>query len=172
MEILSRFFEERMIANVAIWIPGIFFVYSAITEERGMTMNIFVCIVQLLISAIGIFNIVLSVLPESFHSLSSDVRQVQISVFGSVIFLTQIFLNYKEIAEHFLTVSIINFIPDIVFWKTITVMYNTQRMTNFKIIITIYFLLLISYSLLKLKKILSKIYASTAIPSSVASNNK
>jgi len=172
MEILSRFFEERIMANVIIWIPGIFFVYSAMSEERGMAMNIFVCIVQLIISAIGIFNIVLSVLPESLYSVSSDVRQVQISLFGSVIFLTQIFLNYKEVADHFLTVSIINFIPDIVFWKTITVMYNTQRMTNFKIIITIYFLLLISYSLLKLKKILSKIYTSTTIPSSVASNNK
>merc|ERR1719320_1027569 len=136
-----------------------------------MTMNIFVCIVQLLISAIGIFNIVISVLPESFYSLSSDMRQVQISMFGSVIFLMQIFLNYKEVADHFLTVSIINFIPDIVFWKIITVMYNAQRMTNFKIIITIYFLLLISYSLLKLKKILSKINASTALPSSVAPNN-
>merc|ERR1712243_490702 len=134
-------------------------------------MNIFVCIVQLLISAIGIFNIVLSVLPEFVYSLSADVRQVQISVLGSVIFLTQILLNYKEVAEHFLTVSIINFIPDIVFWKTITVMYNTHRMTNFQIIISIYFLLLISYSLLKLKKILANIYASTAIVSSVAQNN-
>jgi len=172
MEILRLFFEERMMANLAIWIPGIFFVYSAMFDERGMAMNIFVCIVQLLISAIGIFNIVISVLPESFYSLSTDVRKDQISVFGSVIFLTQILLNYKEVAEHFLTVSIINFIPDIVFWKTITVMYNAQRMFHFKIIISIYFILLISYSILKLRKILTKINDSTSTMSTVAENNK
>merc|ERR1719347_2254473 len=128
-------------------------------DERGMAMNIFVCIIQLLITAIGIYNIVISFLPESFYSFSPDVKQFQMSVFGTVIVLTQILLNYKEIAEHFLTVSIINFIPDIVFWKTITVMYNEQRMTNFKIIVSIYFLILITYSLLKLYKILTKMNA-------------
>ena len=147
-----------MIANVAIWIPGILFVYSAIFEERGLAMNIIVSIIQLLISSIGIYNIAISFLPGSFYSSIPDVRQIQISVFGLVILATQIFINFKEVAEHFLTVSIINFIPDIVLWKIIMVMYTEHRMGNFKIINNVYFLILMSYSIYKLRNIVLNIY--------------
>ena len=158
MDILSFFFEERMIANVAIWIPGILFVYSAIFEERGLAMNIIVSIIQLLISSIGIYNIAISFLPDSFYSSIPDVRQIQISVFGLVILATQIFVNFKEVAEHFLTVSFISFIPDIVLWKIIMAMYTENRLGNFKIINNIYFLILMSYSIFKLKNIVLNIY--------------
>merc|ERR1719369_1613413 len=50
-------------------------------------------------------------------------------------------------------------------------MYNEQRMINFKIIIGIYFLLLTSYSLGKLKKIIPRMNASSAPLSTGAQNN-
>merc|ERR1711892_303131 len=99
MDILSFFFEERMIANVVIWIPGILFVYSSMFEERGMAMKIIVGVIQLIISSIGIYNIVISFLPVEFYSSIPDVRRIQITVFGCVVLVTQIFLNFKDVSE-------------------------------------------------------------------------
>eukprot|EP00092_Neocalanus_flemingeri_P031482 GFUD01034190.1.p1 GENE.GFUD01034190.1~~GFUD01034190.1.p1 ORF type:complete len:1065 (+),score=194.32 GFUD01034190.1:162-3356(+) len=155
MDLLSFFFEERMIANLVIWIPGILFVYSSIFEERGLAMRISVGVIQLVISSIGIYNMAISFLPDAFYSSIPDVRQIQIGVFGSVVLVTQVFFNFKEVTEHFLTVSILNFIPDIVFWKMIMVMYTEHRLGNFKIIIGVYFILVMIYTLYKLGKILS-----------------
>jgi hypothetical protein len=125
-----------------------------------MAMRIIVGVIQLLISSIGIYNIGISFLPDPFYSSIPDVRQIKITVFGFVSVFTHIFLNLKEVMEHFLTVSII---PD-------SLILSFGRLSwlciTSKIIIGVYFIIVMSYTLYQLGKIMTNIYKkrNTEIP--------
>ena len=134
MDILSFFFEERIIADMVIWIPGILFLYSSMFEERSWAMQFLISLVQAVIISIGIYNILISGLPLKLFTNIAEVRQIQGATFLSVFCFTNAFLNSKEATDHFLKMAMICFIPDIVCWKLIAMMYTEDRMFNFKMI--------------------------------------
>ena len=138
MDILSFFFEERIMADMAIWIPGIIFssllVYSAMLEEQSWKMRFFISLIQGVVISIGIYNTLIAALPLDMLTNIQEFRKIQAGTFTTVFLLTNTFLNYREITDLFLKVAMGCFIPDIVCWKLISMMYTEERMFNFKLI--------------------------------------
>ena len=145
MDKLSFFFEERILANFLIWIPGIVLVYSAWLKERGKFLKIFIYILQFVIVTFGLYNVSVPFLPESFYDVLPQSRTVQLQLV-SVLFLVAPTLcsDNCEMTEYFLKISLASIIPDIALWKVVNLMYTEQRIENFKIFTRLWFVL-ISY---------------------------
>ena len=164
MDRLSFFFEERLIASGVIWLPG--FLYSwgsvlspetSIHEEKGPLVRLAEMFMQLLITTIGLYNISLPFLPESYYNSMPQIRYTQAMVFIAIFTISLITkIHTKEVVDHFLKISIWSFLPDIALWKIITVMYNETRLTNFRIVIYIFFIAILAHSGYRLRLTLAE----------------
>ena len=129
MNRLSFFFEERIIADSAIWLPGIIFVYSTLlsnSEEKGPLMKLIMWLAQFSIVSIGFYNTSVAFLPEAYFIALEEFRRTQLYMFLFSFLLSPIFcINSSQASEHFLKVSMISFIPDIALWKVTQVSDTT-----------------------------------------------
>jgi len=142
MDLLSFFFEERIMADLIIWLPGILFLYSSMCEERNRAMQLLVTLIQSLVITIGVYNIVISAIPLDMLKDLAELRHLQMVAFSTFFCVVIIVLNFKEVTEFFLKLALVCFIPDIVFWKMVVVMYTKDRMENFKIIYVSFLLII------------------------------
>ena len=142
MDVLSFFFEERIMADLIIWLPGILFLYSSICQERNRAMELLVTLIQSLVITIGVYNIVISALPLDMLKDLGELRHIQTVAFSTFFCVVIMVLNFKEVTEFFLKLALVCFIPDIVFWKMVVVMYTKDRMENFKIIYVSFLLII------------------------------
>ena len=153
MDALTFFFEERIMVDLIIWLPGILFLYSSMCEERNGAMQLLITLIQSLVITIGVYNVVISALPLDMLKDLGELRHTQMVAFSTFFCVVIIGLNLKEVTEFFLKLALVCFIPDIVFWKMVMVMYTKDRMENFKIIY-VSFLLIIgiasTYNVLKI----------------------
>ena len=153
MDLLTFFFGERIVADLIIWLPGILFLYSSICEERNRAMQLLVTLIQSLVITIGIYNIVISALPLDMLKDLGELRHIQMVAFSTFFCLAITFLNSKEVTEFFLKLALVCFIPDIVFWKMVSVMYTKERMENFKVVYMSFLLIVglaTAYNVLKI----------------------
>merc|ERR1719219_2636011 len=112
MDKLSFFFEERIIANFLIWIPGIFLVYSNMMKEKGKFLNIFVYFLQFVIITFGLYNSTVPFLPESWYDVLPHFRLVQLQLVAVLFLLAPVLCSDScEMMEYFLKISIFSFIP-------------------------------------------------------------
>ena len=158
MDLLSFFFEERIMADLIIWLPGIFFLYSSMCEERNQAMQLLVTLIQSLVITIGIYNLLISALPLDMLKDPSELRHIQMVAFSVIFCVTIVVLNFKEVTEFFLKLALVCFIPDIVFWKMVVVMYTKERMHNFKLIYVAFFIVIGLASLYCVLKIVIEAY--------------
>ena len=156
MDKLSFFFEERILANVAIWAPGIIFVYLTFdASEKGKMMRMIIWLTQLMIIAVGFYNTLVSFLPERTFtkdlSALEDFRKAQMYMFSACFGLAPVFcISSSQVTEHFLKTSLVSFIPDIAFWKVTQVMYTEERFDAYKNLLTLWFLLILIYTIYKM----------------------
>ena len=158
MDDLGTYFEERIYTDMLIWLPGILALYSAISEERSWAQQQLVNIIQGLVIAVGIYNVILSVLPLDIFTNFSQLHQVQLCLFGCILLVANIIFNYKEVQDFFLKLTLICFIPDILFWKLTTIMYTEERMFNFKLMYTFFLLLVAAWSCFNVVKIVNQVF--------------
>merc|ERR1719192_2682973 len=163
MDLLSFFFEERIMADLIIWLPGIFFLYSSMCEERNQAMQLFVTLIQSLVITIGIYNVLISALPLDMLKDPSELRHIQLVTFSVIFCVTIVVLNFKEVTEFFLKLALVCFIPDIVFWKMVVVMYTKERMHNFKLIYVAFFTVIGLASLYCVLKIVIEAYGKEKV---------
>ena len=162
MDKLSFFFEERILANFLIWIPGIILVYSTMLKEKGKMLNIFVYFLQFVIITFGLYHATVPFLPESWYDVLSHFRKVQFQLVVGLFFLAPVLCSDScEMTEYFLKISLFSFIPDIAMWKVLNVMYTEERFENYKIFIRVWFFVLSHCSLYKIILYLNKTYLTT-----------
>ena len=152
IEHLSFFFVERIYADTAIWAPGIIFVYSTMFEEKGKIMKLITWIISLSIISIGFYNSSVAFLPEAYFSVLEEFRQTQVYLFLFSFLLSSIvsLSSPRAVPEHFLMISVISLLPDIFLWKVAQVMYTEERLSNYKMLVRLWFLALTLYSVYKL----------------------
>ena len=168
MNRLSFFFEERIIADSAIWLPGIIFVYSTLlsnSEEKGPLMKLIMWLAQFSIVSIGFYNTSVAFLPEAYFIALEEFRRTQLYMFLFSFLLSPIFcINSSQASEHFLKVSMISFIPDIALWKVTQVMYTEERFENYKILIKVWFFAMLAYTVYKLSEFLKECFCQNNAP--------
>ena len=104
---LDDIFKERMVAAAVIWIPGIFFLYSYLSNEKSNLQKIFVQLVQYKVITLGVYNAAMS--PTLWRSKlfsKAEVGNAEITFLLISFLFTIIWLNQKEIAEIFLFYSV------------------------------------------------------------------
>ena len=151
IENLNFFFMERISAEMAIWAPGIIFVYSTMFEEKGKIMKLITWIISLSIVSIGFYNSSVAFLPEAYFSVLEEFRQTQSYLFLSSLVLSSIvsITSPREVPEHFLMISVISFLPDCLLWRVAQVMYTEERLSNYNMIVRLWYLSLTLFSFYK-----------------------
>ena len=168
MHKLSFFFEERIMVDLLIWIPGIILGFSTIVKEKGKFMKLFVFVLQFVIISVGLYNSIVPFIPESHYDTLAQLRKAQLGLMLALMILTPVLPSDScEMTEYFLKISLFSFIPDIALWKVVTVMYTEERLETFKVLIRIWFVLMLQFSTFKVVVYFKKAYLSPSSTSPV-----
>ena len=110
---LIEIYTERMVTTSVPWIPGIFFLYSYLLSERSRKQKLFVNGVQFAVIILGTYNSIVSTVlwKSSLYTLSGMGRNEVIALVAAFSFACCI--NYKEIGELYLILSLLHFASNI-----------------------------------------------------------
>ena len=110
---LIEIYTERMVTTSVPWIPGIFFLYSYLLSERSRKQKLFVNGVQFAVIILGTYNSIVSTVlwKSSLYTLAGMGRNEVIALVAAFSFGCCI--NYKEIGELYLILSLLHFASNI-----------------------------------------------------------
>ena len=110
---LIEIYTERMVTTSVPWIPGIFFLYSYLLSERSRKQKLFVNGVQFGVIILGTYNSIVSTVlwKSTLYTLSGVGRNEVIALVAAFSFSCCI--NYKEIGELYLILSLFHFASNI-----------------------------------------------------------
>ena len=106
-------YTERMVTTSVPWIPGILFLYSYLLSEKSTKLKLFVNGLQFGVIVLGMYNAIVSmVLWRSALYTLSGTSQKELTVFVAS-FCFACCINYKEVGELFLILSLLHFCSNI-----------------------------------------------------------
>ena len=113
-EDLIEIYTERMVTTSVPWIPGIFFLYSYLLSERSRKQKLFVNAVQFGVIILGTYNSIVSTVlwKSSLYTLPGGIGRNEVIALGAA-FAFACCINYKEIGELFLILSLLHFASNI-----------------------------------------------------------
>eukprot|EP00092_Neocalanus_flemingeri_P005165 GFUD01005554.1.p1 GENE.GFUD01005554.1~~GFUD01005554.1.p1 ORF type:complete len:1061 (+),score=260.18 GFUD01005554.1:362-3184(+) len=151
---LDDIFKERMVAAAVIWIPGIFFLYSYLSNEKSSLQIIFVQLVQYKVITLGLYNTAMSpILWRSTLFSKAEIGNAEITFLLISFLFTIIWLNQKEIAEMFLFYSVAYSIVSLVLANVTTKLRGRESLNLMGILAFLFytgFAILIGYKVSKI----------------------
>jgi len=164
---LDEIFKERILAAAVIWIPGIFFLYSYLSNEKSNLQKIFVQLVQYKVITLGMYNAFMSpILWGSRLFSEGELGNAEMIFIGVSFLLTIIWLNQKEIAEIFLFYSVVCSLVSLVLANVTTKLRAREALNSMGILALLFytgFAVMVGYKLNKMLKTLQRRSSATNI---------
>merc|ERR1711915_315288 len=136
---LDEILKERLITSMVIWIPGIFFLYSNLSSEKSNIQILLVQVVQCKVVILGLYNLAMAPILWSSKLFSKGQFGEEEMFFFACSILLTIWLNKKEIAELFLSYSIIYSVPTFICANLLNKLKSRESLTIVLILALIYY---------------------------------